>query len=83
MFFIVLQANKRFKKLIKDLENIRDVTIGICSSVYINKNNKLKREFKKTAKEVFGISVEKIDFSDPKKAVDKINAWVKFHNIFY
>lgn len=70
-----------YKKLIKSLRDITSVSISICSGLYLNKKYKLKNEFKTEAENVFGIGVEKIDFSKPKDAVEKINDWVRFHNL--
>lgn len=81
MILILLQAKAHFTKLIKNLRDIRNVNIGICSGLYINKNDQINSEFQKEAEKVFGISVKKIDFSKPKNAVDEINEWVRFHTI--
>lgn len=81
MILILLQAKAHFTKLLKDLRGIKHVTMGICSALYINKNDQINSTFRKEAEKVFSISVEKVDFNEPENAVDEINEWVRFHTI--
>ncbi|XP_026328402.1 antichymotrypsin-2-like isoform X2 [Hyposmocoma kahamanoa] len=75
----VSEVKQQFKKMIGEFRNTAGADISVCSGVYVNENIKLKSEFRNNVQSVFDTDVERVDFRNPKRAADKINAWVMKH----
>uniref|UniRef100_A0A2A4K156 Serpin domain-containing protein n=1 Tax=Heliothis virescens TaxID=7102 RepID=A0A2A4K156_HELVI len=61
----------------KDLEtNTSSVTVQNANAIFISKKLKLQKEYETTVKRLYFSEVNKLDFGDPRAAVNAINGWV-------
>ena len=69
------------KRLQQRLQSSKDYNLTSINSIWIQKNLKIKDDFKTKAKEIFEASVEEVDFyHHPIESIKKINKWVEIRS---
>lgn len=70
-------AQRGFKGLLEQLNNVENVTLELANKVYLAKGLELKPEFKELTSSNFKSETSELDVAQPAKAAEDVNSWVK------
>lgn len=66
-----------YKSLMDTLNSAKNVQLNIANKIYLQKDNKLNKDFRSIAQNYFDADVDITDFSKSAAAAEEINNWVK------
>ncbi|XP_011347536.1 serine protease inhibitor 3/4 isoform X4 [Ooceraea biroi] len=66
-----------YQTLIDTLNNVENVTLKLANKMFIAENFAVKPEYKQNLQTYYHSDIDSVNFGEPQKAADTINAWCK------